>query len=550
MLVGRASVLGEAASPFERRLAALAVVAIVVLTVGVIPFRAQYVAVLPGVFVLDTTLLWFCQCLIAVVLLARALLTRDGGTATLAAGFVASALIGGETVLTSPAMDLWPHYDVAVMSAFIARAAALAGIVVYALTPRDAPLQLRRKLLAAVAVAAIGMAAAILEGSHGGQITSAGGTVLPAYRLANYIVMVGALAAGVLLLRRKRAPTSLDVWIGVLVAVMCAFSVSLVGITQRLECGAMAARWLSVSFSFIVLGALIAELVRLLRWYVELRVRYEQDQEVSTALQSAFLPPFVPEIDGVALEAYYRPATDSFLVGGDWYDAFVLRDGRVALSIGDVAGHGVLAASAMIRLRETIRAVTEAVSDEPSAILALANRALMAEHSDVTASAAVVLFDPSTGQALIAHAGHPPPIVVSNGRAWPLPTSGPLLGIAAPEPYALHEIFLGLGESLVLYTDGLIESTRDAIAGHERLLDALLDDAADAETTVARVLQGLPQDDVAYLRLTVTNGVTTPWRLQLRRCAERARRTPLLHDVLTAARDRGTHDCGGRARLR
>jgi anti-sigma regulatory factor (Ser/Thr protein kinase) len=496
----------------ERRLAALTVIAIVILAFGVTPFREQRPDVLPGVFILDTALFWFCKCLIAVVLLARALLTREGPTATLAAGFAGAAVIGGVTLAASPSMNLWPHFDVALMCAFASRLLMLAGIAGYALTPQHSRPYLRRKLLAALTIAVLAALAAGLRASPGGTIVSASGDVLPAYRIANYLVMFAALGASALLLRRKREPTSLNLWAGVAAAVPFGFSVALIGVTSRLESGAMVARFTSTVFSFVVLTALTIELLRLLRWHVALRVRYEQDQEVSTALQSAFLPPFLPELDGVELQAYYHPASDDLLIGGDWYDAFVLRDGRLALSIGDVAGHGVHAVSPMIRLRETIRAVTEAISDEPSAVLAQANKTLMAAHPDVVASAAVVLFDPTTGQALLSYAGHPPPIVVSRGRSWPLPTSGPLLGVTAPEPYALQEIYLGLGDSLVLYTDGLIESTRDAIAGEARLLGAVLAADDEAAATIARVLPCPPRDDVAYLRLTVTNGVTTPWR--------------------------------------
>ena len=500
------------ASPLERRLAALTVIAIVVLAFGIVPFREHRLAVLPGVFILDTALFWFCQCLTAVVLLARALLTREAPTATLAAGFTGAAAIGGMGLAASPSMNLWPHFDVAVMCAFAARLLTLAGIAGYALTPRQSRPQLRRKLLAAFGIAALAGLAAGLHASPAGTIVSASGDLFPAYRIADSIVMLAALAAGALLLRRKPEPTSLDLWIGVAAAVPFGFSVALMGVSSRLESGAIVARSTSTLFSYVVLAALTIELLRLLRWHVALRVQDEQDQEISTALQSAFLPPFLPEVDGVELQAYYHPASDDLLIGGDWYDAFVLRDGRLALSIGDVAGHGVHAVSPMIRLRETIRAVTEAISDEPSAVLAQANQTLMSAHPGVVASAAVVLFDPTTGQALLSYAGHPPPIVVSRGRSWPMPTSGPLLGVTAPEPYALHEIFLGLGDSLVLYTDGLIESTRDAIAGEARLLGAVLADDDEAQATIARVLSCPPRDDVAYLRLTVTNGVTTPWR--------------------------------------
>ncbi|MFG3250240.1 SpoIIE family protein phosphatase [Streptomyces sp. NPDC048187] len=176
-------------------------------------------------------------------------------------------------------------------------------------------------------------------------------------------------------------------------------------------------------------------------------------------LQHAIMPPAqaplrVPELQ-VAVR--YRPAETEQLVGGDWYDAVVLPSGLVLLCVGDVAGHGIEAATSMVVLRNALRglAVTGA---GPGQLLSWLN--IVAHHltGGVTATAVCGLYDPARYTLRWARAGHLPPVLVRGPGAEPLPlVRGILLGAAAEAAYEEAEVQLAGGDTLLMYTDGLIE---------------------------------------------------------------------------------------------
>ncbi|MBV8151066.1 MAG: SpoIIE family protein phosphatase, partial [Candidatus Eremiobacteraeota bacterium] len=247
----------------------------------------------------------------------------------------------------------------------------------------------------------------------------------------------------------------------------------------------------------------------------DLESSLERERQIARTLQAAFLPPYLPKVEGIDFQAVYRPATRDAQLGGDWYDAFVLRDGRIALSVGDVFGHGLEAAGAMVRLRETLRAVTGFIDDNPAAILTLADRAIQSTHPEVIASAVFAIYDPLTRRLLTANAGHPPPAIVRNGKSWLLPAGGTVLGVSADSRISLHESRLEAGDAIVLYTDGLTEVDRDAISGERRLLDQLAGAPLEAAALVSALTYENPQDDVAVLALTVLSPRAEPsWRFQ------------------------------------
>ncbi|MGH7661613.1 MAG: SpoIIE family protein phosphatase [Vulcanimicrobiaceae bacterium] len=229
----------------------------------------------------------------------------------------------------------------------------------------------------------------------------------------------------------------------------------------------------------------------------------QRERRVAETLQSAFLPPFLPNVDGIEFQAFYRPAERDAKVGGDWYDAFVLADGRVALSIGDIFGHGLEAAGEMIRLRETLRAVAGFVKDDPGAIMQSADRAFQAHHPGAIASAVFAVYDPSTRLLRTANAGHPQPAIVRAGTATTLPAGDVLLGVSPDSGFGVHETQLESGDSLVLYTDGLIEADRDAIAGERCLMQKLVDGPLDVVDLVASLTATGQQDDVAVLVFSI-----------------------------------------------
>ncbi|MFF6785166.1 SpoIIE family protein phosphatase [Streptomyces sp. NPDC012510] len=176
-------------------------------------------------------------------------------------------------------------------------------------------------------------------------------------------------------------------------------------------------------------------------------------------LQHAIMPPAQAplEIPGLQVAVRYRPAETQHLVGGDWYDAVVLPSRLVLLCVGDVAGHGIEAATSMVVLRNALRglAVTGA---GPGQLLAWLN--MVAHHltGAVTATAVCGLYDPDRHRLRWARAGHLPPVMVRGAEATPLPrVSGLLLGAVPEATYEEHEIQLAVDDTLLMYTDGLIE---------------------------------------------------------------------------------------------
>ncbi|MFF3849216.1 SpoIIE family protein phosphatase [Streptomyces sp. NPDC002328] len=176
-------------------------------------------------------------------------------------------------------------------------------------------------------------------------------------------------------------------------------------------------------------------------------------------LQHAIMPPtHAPlEVPGLQVAVRYRPAEEEQLVGGDWYDAVMLPSRMVMLCVGDVAGHGIEAATSMVVLRNALRglAVTGA---GPGQLLSWLN--IVAHHltGAVTATAACGLYDPVRRTLRWARAGHLPPVLVRDSGAVPLPLlKGMLLGAVPEATYEEEEIQLAAGDTLLMYTDGLIE---------------------------------------------------------------------------------------------
>ncbi|MFE2219646.1 SpoIIE family protein phosphatase [Streptomyces canus] len=176
-------------------------------------------------------------------------------------------------------------------------------------------------------------------------------------------------------------------------------------------------------------------------------------------LQHAIMPPTrAPlEVPGLDVAVRYRPAETQHLVGGDWYDAVVLPSRLVLLCVGDVAGHGIEAATSMVVLRNALRglAVTGA---GPGQLLSWLN--MVAHHltGAVTATAVCALYDPEHHTLRWARAGHLPPVLVRGSDAAPLPlVKGLLLGAVPEATYEEHEVQLAVDDTLLMYTDGLIE---------------------------------------------------------------------------------------------
>jgi anti-sigma regulatory factor (Ser/Thr protein kinase)/GAF domain-containing protein len=181
----------------------------------------------------------------------------------------------------------------------------------------------------------------------------------------------------------------------------------------------------------------------------------EREHRVAMVLQRSLLPKRLIDVIGVTTAARYLPASDD--VGGDWYDVFELARGRLGVAIGDVVGHGVRAAALMGQLRTALHAY--AMQDYgPARTLELVDRFVQAMPDYPMATAAYAVLQPDTGEVQIASAGHLPPVVVSRdgGRVVKVTPSAPL-GAFSYGRVQEHELILAPGETLVFYTDGLVE---------------------------------------------------------------------------------------------
>ncbi|MEU6760711.1 SpoIIE family protein phosphatase [Streptomyces sp. NPDC046685] len=204
-------------------------------------------------------------------------------------------------------------------------------------------------------------------------------------------------------------------------------------------------------------------------------------------LQHAIMPPAPAplEVPGIRIAVRYRPAESESLVGGDWYDSVVLPNGKVLLSVGDVAGHGIQAATGMVVLRNALRglAVTGA---GPAQLLAWLNQVAFHLTSHLTATAVCALFDPKTRTLQWARAGHLPPVLVRGAHAQSFPLSaGLLLGALPDETFSEEEVQLEAGDILLMYTDGLVE--RRDIAVTDSLAQLLTVASRSADTLEKRL---------------------------------------------------------------
>jgi sigma-B regulation protein RsbU (phosphoserine phosphatase) len=229
------------------------------------------------------------------------------------------------------------------------------------------------------------------------------------------------------------------------------------------------------------------------------------EQAAAALLERSLLPPTLPKRPGLELAARYVTREDR-AVGGDWYDAFTLPSGMLWVVIGDVAGHGLVAAVVMGRVRSALRSY--ALEDHPpDEVLRLVDRKVLHFEVGAMVTLACAVSSPPYEQFQVVTAGHPPPIVAEPGRPARLLDIDPLppLGIGSGFRRPPTTISLPLGGVLVLYTDGLVERRGEVLdVGLARLCAAVTTDhPASVCRTVMHEMVGSqsPEDDIAMVAL-------------------------------------------------
>ncbi|MFD5910708.1 SpoIIE family protein phosphatase [Streptomyces massasporeus] len=282
----------------------------------------------------------------------------------------------------------------------------------------------------------------------------------------------------------------------------------------------------------------LQELVARTAHHVDLARQHQREHTQVLALQRRLLPRTGG--DTIDIASVYQPATpDSAGVGGDWVNSFPLPDGRTALVVGDVVGHGLGAAATMGQLSMEARALLSAGLapdqvlehlDETVTVLDDAESGLAAGYSALGSTCCIALYDPVGHHVTLSSAGHLPPILVSpDGRAGPLsirPHPGLGAEFALREPFDVYTVGVPPGSMLALYTDGLVEDRALSIdEGIDRLSDLVStvhpwDSLQQTARQIVSTLAPAPQRDDVTLLLARMIGYrkedTATWRLPAR----------------------------------
>jgi serine phosphatase RsbU (regulator of sigma subunit) len=243
---------------------------------------------------------------------------------------------------------------------------------------------------------------------------------------------------------------------------------------------------------------------------------YTERSLIAHTLQRALLPPALPTIPGFSLSALYRPAGEENWVGGDFYDAFAVRDGWVAV-VGDVAGRGAKAASLTAFARHVFRTASQ-LHDDPLDGIAYLNRQLYERPGSALCTLCCVHLRPrgADAEATIACAGHPLPYAVRQaGAAEPVGRWGQMLGAWTEGSWPRTTTTLAPGDVLVLYTDGVTDATGAEDRFGDERLQATLAESRDADDALRRLADGLADfetgeqaDDTAALAIARSHPAT------------------------------------------
>jgi serine phosphatase RsbU (regulator of sigma subunit) len=241
------------------------------------------------------------------------------------------------------------------------------------------------------------------------------------------------------------------------------------------------------------------------------RERVEQDLRVARSIQQASLPKEVPQLEGWQIAPYFQPARE---VGGDFYEFFKLDDGRVGFAVGDATGKGVPAALVMTATCAFLGGVaTASGSSSPGEVLARVNEAVLARiPPNMFVTCFYGVLDPTSGHFTYANAGHNLPCCCYEHVATDLSARGMPLGLMPGMSYEENETVLVPGESVLFYTDGLVEAhdPQGEMFGTPRLRNLVAEYPTDARGLNALLLKELErftgegweqEDDVTLLTL-------------------------------------------------
>lgn len=241
---------------------------------------------------------------------------------------------------------------------------------------------------------------------------------------------------------------------------------------------------------------------------IEERARIEQELQTARLIQHSLLPKELPEMMGWQIAAYYQPARE---VGGDLYDCFAFPDGRLGLVIGDVTDKGIPAAMVMASTRSMLRAAAQS-SNSPGEVLARVNNLLYTDTPErMFVTCFYAILDPASGRLRYANAGHDLPYQRARGDVAELLATGMPLGLMPEMAYEEREAVVGPGESILFYSDGLVEAHNPAreMFGFPRL-KTLLTSLSDQTPLITSLLGELElftggeweqEDDVTLVTL-------------------------------------------------
>jgi phosphoserine phosphatase RsbU/P len=216
-----------------------------------------------------------------------------------------------------------------------------------------------------------------------------------------------------------------------------------------------------------------AELLENLTTEITQRERFSREIEIAREVQERLFPQSYPKVAGIDLAGYCRPAQ---AVGGDYYDFFVLTDGRLALALGDISGKGISAALLMASLRASLRSIASLQQSDLAGIIHHVNN-LVYESSTTNRYATFFYaeYDPFTRLLTFVNAGHNPPYILRGNQTIPLEATGMVVGLLPDAEYAQSTIPMRPGDVLLAFTDGISEAmTRDEEEwGEDRMVDTV-----------------------------------------------------------------------------